>query len=106
MATSTVAARLRASSSRAALDWPPVGIAIAPRASAQSGGLLALSPLIENEIELIGSRCGRITDALAMLATGEVDVTPMISARYKLEQAELALRHAARPEAVKVLIEP
>lgn len=65
-----------------------------------------VSPIASNEIELIGSRCGPIAEAVAVLARGEVDVVSLISKRTKLADALDALRWASRPEAVKVLIEP
>lgn len=69
-------------------------------------GTLDLSPIVENEIELIGSRCGSVPDALAVLARGEVDVLSLITRRFRLDDAIEALKFAARPETVHVLIEP
>ncbi len=63
-----------------------------------------LAPVVINEITLIGSRCGRFEPALELLATGRVAVTPMIDARYDLEDAERAFAHAARRGVRKVLI--
>lgn len=43
--------------------------------------------------------------AVGCLAAGRVDPRPLIAARYRLEEAERALEHAARPGALEVVIE-
>lgn len=64
-----------------------------------------LSPIVINEITLIGSRCGPFPDALRMLEAGEVDVLSLISKRYKLDKAEQAIAAADQPGVIKTLIE-
>ena len=71
--------------------------------AAQSG--VDLAPLVINEIELIGSRCGPFPEALSMLAAEKVDVLSLISRRYKLDDAPEALRAARGGEVVKALLE-
>ncbi|MCC5828776.1 MAG: alcohol dehydrogenase catalytic domain-containing protein [Phycisphaeraceae bacterium] len=65
-----------------------------------------LSPLVINEIQLIGSRCGPFPDALAAMAAGQVDVVSLISRRMRLSDGVEALREADKPGVIKVLIEP
>jgi len=65
---------------------------------------LDLAPLVIDEISVVGSRCGRFEPALQALADGSVEVGSLIGARRPLG-AE-ALREAAQPGALKVLIEP
>lgn len=65
-----------------------------------------LSPLVVHEIQLIGSRCGPFPEALAALAEGKVDVVSLISRRAKLADGVEALRTAAQPGVIKVLMEP
>jgi alcohol dehydrogenase len=64
------------------------------------------APLVVNEITVVGSRCGRFAPALDLLARRAVQVRPLISAEYPLSRAPAALRHAARPSSVKVLLRP
>lgn len=64
-----------------------------------------LSSLVVDEIGLIGSRCGPFAPALRLLAGKLVDPTPLIDARLPLARADEALSLAARPGAMKVLIE-
>ncbi|HVZ94245.1 MAG TPA: alcohol dehydrogenase catalytic domain-containing protein [Phycisphaerales bacterium] len=64
-----------------------------------------LSLISINEIEVIGSRCGSIAEALTLLRRGEVDVLSLITRRFKLDDAAEALKFAARPEAVQVVME-
>lgn len=63
------------------------------------------SALVVNEQRLIGSRCGRFADALAVLSSRALDVRPMISARYGLEDAAAAFEHAGRRGTLKVLLD-
>jgi len=64
---------------------------------------LAWAPFVIDEITLIGSRCGPFDRALAALARGEVDVTPLIQARLPLERGVEALELAK--QRLKVLLE-
>jgi 2-desacetyl-2-hydroxyethyl bacteriochlorophyllide A dehydrogenase len=64
-----------------------------------------LSPIVIDEIEVIGSRCGNMARAVELLAGGQLDPSPLITARYSLEQAEVALERAAERGTLKVLIE-
>ena len=93
----------------------PAGLALAIAATRPRGTLvmkstvaepvaLNLAPLVIDEISVVGSRCGRFEPALQALADGSVEVGSLIGARRPLG-AE-ALREAAQPGALKVLIEP
>lgn len=66
---------------------------------------LDLSPIVTNEIEVIGSRCGRMTDAMHAMARNHVDVISLITRRYKLDDAIEALETAGRPDQIKVLMD-
>jgi threonine dehydrogenase-like Zn-dependent dehydrogenase len=64
-----------------------------------------MSRLVVDEITMIGSRCGPFDRALRALASGEVEVTGLIHARYPLREAAAALAHAQRSGVLKVLLE-
>lgn len=64
-----------------------------------------LSPLVINEINLIGSRCGPFPDALAALADESIDVISLITRRMKLEEGVEALKVAKSKGNIKVLME-
>jgi len=64
-----------------------------------------LSPIVINELEVKGSRCGDLARAVEALATGRVDPTALIAARYPLSRADFALGHAGRKGTLKVLVE-
>lgn len=66
---------------------------------------LDLAPIVIHEISVVGSRCGRFEPALAALGANEIDVTPLVSARFPLARAEEALARAASPGTLKVLLE-
>jgi threonine dehydrogenase-like Zn-dependent dehydrogenase len=67
---------------------------------------VSLAPLVINEINLIGSRCGVFPDALEALAANNTSVVPLIEQVYPLEQGIEAIQHAARPGARKILLRP
>lgn len=62
-----------------------------------------LSPVVVNEITVLGSRCGLFQPAIDYLATG-VDMEPLITAIYPADRALEAFEHARRRESLKVLI--
>ncbi|MDF1512756.1 MAG: alcohol dehydrogenase catalytic domain-containing protein [Anaerolineae bacterium] len=64
-----------------------------------------LSRQVVNEITLVGSRCGPFAPALRMLEQGRVNVTPLISARYPLEQGVVAFDRAAQRGMLKILLD-
>ena len=67
---------------------------------------VSLAPIVINEINVIGSRCGPFPDALAALAAKQVSVTPLIDEIYSLNDGLAAISHAARPGARKILLRP
>jgi threonine dehydrogenase-like Zn-dependent dehydrogenase len=64
-----------------------------------------LSPIVVEELRLVGSRCGNMQRAVDLLAEGRVDPTPLIHARYPLSQADQALARAGERGTLKVLVE-
>ncbi|MEA5513701.1 MDR/zinc-dependent alcohol dehydrogenase-like family protein [Nodularia sp. UHCC 0506] len=94
----------------------PEGFAIARRALRPRGTLvlkstyagklsLDASSLVVDEITLIGSRCGPFPAALQLLATGNIDVQPLIHASYPLDDAVFAFEQAQHRGVLKVLLE-
>ena len=67
---------------------------------------VSLAPIVINEINVIGSRCGPFADALGALMAKQVSVTPLIEKVYSLADGIDALRHAARPGTKKVILKP
>lgn len=61
--------------------------------------------VIVNEITLVGSRCGRFEPAMELIASGRLNLEPMIAARYPLREAVRAFEHAAERGVLKVLLE-
>ena len=81
----------------------PRGIVVLKSTVADSAGL-NLAPIVVNEVTVVGSRCGPMDEALRMLARRQVQVEPLVTAEYPLDEAPEALRAADRPDAIKVLI--
>ena len=63
------------------------------------------SPLVVDEITIIGSRCGPFEPALRLMEKREVDPTVLIAAQYKLSETLKGFEYAAQPGVLKVLIE-
>jgi threonine dehydrogenase-like Zn-dependent dehydrogenase len=69
------------------------------------GDGINLSPLVVNEITLMGSRCGPFEDAIAALASREVDVATLVSAEFPLSEGTAALAAAGEGDKFKVLLD-
>ncbi len=94
----------------------PEGVALARKAVRPRGTIvlkstyagesaLSLSSIVVDEVTLVGSRCGPFALALEALSSGRVQVEPLVHARYTLREGLAAFAHAARPGALKVLVE-
>ena len=66
---------------------------------------LELSPLVVNEITVVGSRCGPLAKALDLLASGQLDLQPLISQVMPLEQGPQALIKAGDKETLKIILQ-
>ncbi|HLI90363.1 MAG TPA: alcohol dehydrogenase catalytic domain-containing protein [Ktedonobacteraceae bacterium] len=65
---------------------------------------LHLAPIVIDEIRVQGSRCGPFAPAIRALSHKLVDVQPLISARYPLDEALTAFEHAGQRGVLKVLV--
>lgn len=66
---------------------------------------LMLSQVVVNEVTIVGSRCGRLSSAIELLVSGKIDISPLISSRFRLEDGLKAFETAARPDTMKVLFQ-
>lgn len=64
-----------------------------------------LAPIVIDEITVLGSRCGQFPPALRLLASEKVDFSPLISAKYKADDAIEAFEKNKEKDTLKVLIE-
>lgn len=65
-----------------------------------------LNSLVVDEVTVIGSRCGPFAPALRLLASGRVQVEPLIQARYALGDGVAAVRYAGQRGVLKVVLAP
>jgi threonine dehydrogenase-like Zn-dependent dehydrogenase len=56
------------------------------------------------EITVVGSGCGPFTKALALLRSGKIDPTPLITRTFPLAEVEKAIRFAQQNGVMKVLL--
>jgi len=66
--------------------------------------MLHLTPIVIDEIRVQGSRCGPFTPALRALSQHTIDVRPLVSASYALDDALAAFTYATQPGVLKVLV--
>jgi threonine dehydrogenase-like Zn-dependent dehydrogenase len=63
------------------------------------------APLVINEINVVGSRCGPFNAAINLMLKKIVDPTELISGIYKIQEWEKAFALAQQPESLKVLLD-
>lgn len=61
-------------------------------------------PIVVKELSIIGSRCGPFEKAIALLRSGNVDPTSLITKTFPLAQASQAIQFAQKPGVMKVLL--
>ncbi len=66
--------------------------------------IVDLNRVVVNELTLIGSRCGPFPPAIKAIETGEVDLYPLISSRFPLEDGIKAFKYAFKKDALKVIL--
>lgn len=77
-----------------------------PKSTSQSRTRAELSSIVVDEVTVEGSRCGPFPAALRPLEMDLVDVAPLVTAEYRLQDAMQAFEHAGRRDALKVLVRP
>jgi threonine dehydrogenase-like Zn-dependent dehydrogenase len=76
------------------------------KSTVQGAMPLDTARIVVNEINVLGSRCGRFAKALELLATGQINVEPLIAGEFALTDGVAAMREAQRPGTLKVLLRP
>jgi threonine dehydrogenase-like Zn-dependent dehydrogenase len=95
----------------------PTGLTLAQHMTEPRGTLVLKStfhgaapvetwPIVVKEITVVGSRCGPFGKAIALLRSGEVDPTPLITRTFPLAEAHKAIAFAQQPGVMKVLLRP
>ena len=74
------------------------------KSTVATGKPLNLAPLVIDEVNVIGSRCGPFREAIRALAERRVDVVSLIHRRMRLDQGVEAMELAGRPGVLKVLL--
>jgi threonine dehydrogenase-like Zn-dependent dehydrogenase len=95
----------------------PTGFALAQHMTEARGTLVLKStfhgaalletwPIVVKELTVVGSRCGPFAKAIALLRSGKVDPTPLITRAFALKEAPAAIRFAQKSGVMKVLLKP
>jgi len=82
----------------------PRGV-IVLKSTVNSGKELNLTPIVVDEITVLGSRCGPFEPALRLLETGKIDFTQIISEVYPADKAVEAINKSKEKGVLKVLID-
>ncbi len=61
-------------------------------------------PIVVKELTVVGSRCGPFATAIALLRSGKVDPTPLITQTFPLAEAAEAMEFAQRTGVLKVVL--
>ncbi len=64
-----------------------------------------LERVIHDELRVLGARSGRIAEGLEAIASGLVDLAPLITRRAKLDEGVSMLRAAASPEQIRTIVD-
>jgi threonine dehydrogenase-like Zn-dependent dehydrogenase len=64
-----------------------------------------LSPVVINEIQIVGSRCGPFEGGLGGMLRHRFPVQRLVAAHYPFDRAIEAFEHAGRPGALKVILD-
>jgi threonine dehydrogenase-like Zn-dependent dehydrogenase len=75
------------------------------KSTVAAGAGIPVVPTIVDEIRVVGSRCGPFAPALRLLASGRIEVAPLISGVWPLEKAPEAFVFAQSREVLKVLLD-
>jgi threonine dehydrogenase-like Zn-dependent dehydrogenase len=67
---------------------------------------LDLTSAVVNEVTLIGSRCGTFRPAIEALASGKISIDCLIDSTYPLNKFQEAIKHAKKPNTLKVFLKP
>ena len=93
----------------------PTGFALAQHITQPRGTLVLKStfhgaapietwPIVVKELTIVGSRCGPFAKAIALLRSGKVDPTALITRTFPMNEAPAAIRFAQNSGVIKVLL--
>ncbi|HEV2689660.1 MAG TPA: alcohol dehydrogenase catalytic domain-containing protein [Bryobacteraceae bacterium] len=74
------------------------------KSTVATGKAMNLAPVVIDEINIVGSRCGPFREAIRALAEKRIDVASLIHRRMKLDQGMEAMDLAGRPGVLKVIV--
>lgn len=65
---------------------------------------LNLASIVVDEVNIVGSRCGQFRPILRLLEKGKIDVKPLVSAVYGVDEFEKAFEENSKRGSLKVLV--
>lgn len=88
-----------------ALRWVRPRGTIVLKTTVAGDQTLALAPIVIDEITVVGSRCGPFEPAIKALASGDIQVAPLIDQIVPIAQAAQALEDARTRPLFKILLQ-
>lgn len=67
-------------------------------------GLIDTNTIVIKELELIGSRCGPFGRAIDAIESRNIDLYPMISREFSIEESIKAFQYASKKDTLKVIL--
>ena len=62
------------------------------------------APVVVDEITIVGSRCGQFAPALRLIESGRIDVKPLISDIFELDESIAAFERNKEKSSIKVIV--
>lgn len=87
-----------------AVDVVKPGGRIIVKTTIAERGRIDLNRVVVNELSLIGSRCGPFPPAIKAIESGQIELYPLISGRFALEDGVKAFRQAFKRDAIKIIL--
>ncbi len=80
-------------------------VVLAGLVGSDEAGRFDLASVVENEVQVLGSRSAAISEALDLMSRGAIETTGLITRRFPLERAGDAISAATRGDGLQVVIE-
>lgn len=74
------------------------------KSTVKEEAMIDMTYTVVNELQIVGSRCGPFEPAIRAIRKGFVEVRPLITSRFPLEDWKSAFETAKKPESLKVIL--
>ena len=61
--------------------------------------------IADKEIRLVGARCGQVNEGIGVMSSGEIDLSGLVTKRYRFDDAIAAIRAASDDDQIAVIVQ-